>query len=106
MLTFEGKYDGAARSPKLLPCSHTVCLQCLERIAEEKTIKCPVCREVIPIPASGLSGIPPAFLVNQLLEMMDRQKRDLVSRCNSHPDQELAFCETCHLVFCPTCKGW
>ena len=27
-----GGYDGAERCPKLLPCSHTVCISCLKRI--------------------------------------------------------------------------
>ena len=27
-----GMYDGGEHTPKLLPCSHTVCLQCLDRI--------------------------------------------------------------------------
>lgn len=28
-----GVYDGGERAPKLLPCSHTVCVHCLTRIA-------------------------------------------------------------------------
>ena len=31
-LIFPGGYDGAERCPKLLPCSHTVCVSCLKRI--------------------------------------------------------------------------
>ena len=27
-----GGYDGAEHCPKLLPCSHTVCISCLKRI--------------------------------------------------------------------------
>ena len=106
-----GKYDGAGKTPKLLPCSHTVCLECLQQISndenlEDKHLNCPICRERILIPTGGVSAIPPAFLVNQLLELMRKQKRELVSRCNSHPDQELAYCETCDEVFCGSCKGF
>ena len=107
----EGKYDGSGKTPKLLCCSHTVCLECLQQISndenlEDKYLNCPICRERILIPTQGVSAIPPAFLVNQLLELMRKQKRELVSRCNSHPDQELAYCETCDEVFCASCKGW
>ena len=27
-----GNYDGAEHNPKLLPCSHTICIECLTRI--------------------------------------------------------------------------
>jgi tripartite motif-containing protein 2/3 len=31
-------YDGQERTPKLLPCSHTVCRACLERIVAAQTL--------------------------------------------------------------------
>ena len=31
-------YDGTDRTPKLLPCSHTVCRSCLERIVAAQTL--------------------------------------------------------------------
>lgn len=34
---FIGVYDGSERAPKLLPCSHTVCVHCLTRIAAAAT---------------------------------------------------------------------
>lgn len=46
-------YDNVFKSPKLLACGHTFCLECLARInvssMEIKTISCPVCRELTEI---------------------------------------------------------
>jgi tripartite motif-containing protein 2/3 len=46
--------DSHDHQPKLLPCSHTVCRQCLERIVNSQprsdAIKCPICREHILLP--------------------------------------------------------
>ncbi|XP_061771531.1 RING finger protein 225-like isoform X2 [Nerophis ophidion] len=47
-------YDNIFKTPKLLACGHTFCLECLARINvtshEVKTLSCPVCREVTEIP--------------------------------------------------------
>lgn len=47
-------YDNVFKTPKLLACGHTFCLECLARInvtsTELKTLSCPVCREVTELP--------------------------------------------------------
>lgn len=80
---FTGIYDAAERAPKLLPCSHTVCVHCLTRIVaassnrrtatldppnndrssdvgnnsqavqQRQTFRCPICRELITVPQNG-----------------------------------------------------
>jgi len=100
-------FDAALQTPKLLPCSHTICLECLTRIvatfARDSQFRCPICRELITIPAGGVVSLPPSFLVNQLLDLMARQRKEVVPKCSSHPNQELLFCETCDTVFCNLC---
>lgn len=103
-------YDGGEHTPKLLPCSHTVCLQCLDRIVatfarDTGQFRCPICRELITIPRGGVSALPPSFLVNQLLDLMARQRREVIPKCSTHQTQELLFCETCDTVFCTLCTG-
>ncbi|XP_048519035.1 tripartite motif-containing protein 2 isoform X1 [Dendroctonus ponderosae] len=103
-------YNGNEHTPKLLQCSHTVCLHCLTRIAASQTrdtgtFRCPICRELITIPRGGVSALPPSFLVNQLLDLMSRQRREVIPKCSVHINQELLFCETCDTVFCTLCTG-
>ncbi|KAK1895978.1 RING finger protein 225 [Dissostichus eleginoides] len=47
-------YDNIFKTPKLLACGHTFCLECLARInvtsPELKTLCCPVCRELTELP--------------------------------------------------------
>jgi len=102
-------FDAGEHCPKLLPCSHTVCIQCLQRIvatdARELGFRCPICRELIRIPAGGVVAIPPSFLVNQLIDLMAKQIREVIPNCSTHENQELMLCETCDSVFCTLCTG-
>lgn len=47
-------YDNVFKTPKLLACGHTFCLECLARInvssLELKSLTCPVCREMTELP--------------------------------------------------------
>ncbi|XP_070691934.1 E3 ubiquitin-protein ligase RNF183 [Pempheris klunzingeri] len=47
-------YDNIFKTPKLLACGHTFCLECLARInvssPELKSLSCPVCRELTELP--------------------------------------------------------
>ena len=53
----------------------------------------------------GVGAFPPSFLVNQLLDLMARQRREIVPKCATHMSQELLFCETCDTIFCMMCAG-
>ncbi|ESO96930.1 hypothetical protein LOTGIDRAFT_115231, partial [Lottia gigantea] len=43
------------KTPKVLICGHTFCLDCLERYIGNRTtkFKCPVCGKVVRIPKGG-----------------------------------------------------
>lgn len=103
-------YDSDERTPKLISCSHTVCLQCLSsivasnRVEPAGTLRCPICRALVQLPSGGVSALPPSFVVNQLLDLMSRQRREVVPKCSTHQRQDLLFCETCDTVFCAQCS--
>lgn len=104
-------YDAGQHAPKLLTCSHTLCKMCLESICSQPGVpeigsfRCPICRELIHLPREGVINFPPSFLVNQLLDLVNRQRREVIPKCSSHVTQELLFCETCDIVFCLLCNN-
>ena len=79
----------------------------------------PICRERILLPRGkrffkfifkqnnsilgGVTSFPPSFIVNQLLDLMVSQRRDVIPKCDSHTNEELLFCETCDKIFCQLC---
>ena len=55
---------------RLLPCVHTVCLECLQKAGHGKVageeIACPQCEEGFKIPPDGLAGIQKNFVIQKL----------------------------------------
>ncbi len=67
-------------NPRVLHCLHVYCQCCLEKLLLKNkggqfTLTCPNCRHVTPVPASGVAGLPAAFQINQLLEIVEEHKR-------------------------------
>lgn len=52
------QFDNVFRTPKMLGCKHTFCLECLARMniksAQPSSIQCPLCRSHTPLPNLGL----------------------------------------------------
>ena len=63
--------------PKLLLCLHVFCRSCMEKILSKSpqqqpaqpVLHCPSCRKPTPVPASGVSGLEPAFYINNLFDV-------------------------------------
>ena len=57
---YETYQNEGGQCPKLLPCSHTVCLRCLRQLAGNgySQVKCPECRATCPLPQGGPSDVP------------------------------------------------
>ncbi|XP_026288213.2 uncharacterized protein LOC113213382 [Frankliniella occidentalis] len=48
-------YDQEQRAPKILPCGHTVCLQCLQGCAQgSRRQRCPTCRAIFNVSPTSL----------------------------------------------------
>ena len=99
------------KDPKLLKCFHVYCKDCLQRLVVQDrqgqlSLSCPTCRQstLLP-PATGVSGLPPAFHVHRLQEMMEiSAPKKVTLYCSLHKEMKLDFyCETCAELICFHC---
>ncbi|TMS32644.1 hypothetical protein L596_000460 [Steinernema carpocapsae] len=103
------KHAKDVRKAKLLPCSHTVCLPCLRKMEEhisDRSLNCPSCRQSFLLPATGsVDDLPPAFLINNLCELVEKGTREATPFCADHADGRALYCETCDEAFCEMCHA-
>uniref|UniRef100_A0A915PNH2 B box-type domain-containing protein n=1 Tax=Setaria digitata TaxID=48799 RepID=A0A915PNH2_9BILA len=77
----------------------------LPQVVETGIVRCPMCREMITLPSSGSNAFPSSFLINQLLDLMQKQRKDVVPNCSIHQQEQLLYCEACDFVFCQHCDS-
>ena len=100
--------------PKLLQCFHVFCKDCLEplvlRDQHGLSLCCPNCHRSTVLPANGLSGLQPAFLVHHLFDIRDalqkvkqgqEGQKTLCEKCNKRDVN--GFCRDCREFICNMC---
>jgi len=81
--------------PRMLPCLHTFCLQCLENVDLPLTstsrspgeLTCPCCREEFPLPVGGLGRLP----LNVFFARLAERRRTLSSVDNVDSSREVNY---------------
>ncbi|XP_019642208.1 PREDICTED: tripartite motif-containing protein 3-like [Branchiostoma belcheri] len=100
--------------PKVLPCQHTFCQDCLQDHAGRGgTFQCPNCRRQVRLPPQGVAGLPDNHLVTSLCERLQnqatlsgetRQQPQSGNRCSFHPSEEVRlYCKQCNMPVCNEC---
>ena len=99
------------KNPKLLQCPHIFCQQCLEGLVRRQpSITCPSCRQVTPIPANGVAGLPAALHIQHFQEVLKQHKEAKEEQagkknfCPKHDKREVdIYCESCGVLICWKC---
>ena len=96
------------KNPKYLPCYHSYCQECLEKLCSQCEIMCPECREVTKISEGGVKSLPNNFLINRLLdELILKNKRgEEEVQCGNcdKDDPVVSYCPNCNLFLCHVCN--
>ncbi|XP_066270094.1 tripartite motif-containing protein 2-like [Branchiostoma lanceolatum] len=100
--------------PKVLPCQHTFCQDCLQDHAGGKArFLCPNCRRRVRMPRQGVAGFPDSLLVRNLCERLQdqatlseetKEQPQSGNRCSFHPSEEVKlYCKQCSVPVCNKC---
>ncbi|XP_078699909.1 E3 ubiquitin-protein ligase TRIM33-like [Branchiostoma floridae x Branchiostoma belcheri] len=94
------------KDPKILPCLHTFCKDCLEKFVVQQSkskdkFPCPTCRIETVLPEGGVAGLKKNFFVLSLRDTVDAHK-SLVSKEDDKVSCDLCEAEvaTCGCVVC------
>ncbi|XP_078689466.1 tripartite motif-containing protein 2-like [Branchiostoma floridae x Branchiostoma belcheri] len=100
--------------PKVLPCQHTFCQDCLQDHASRRApFQCPNCRQQVRLPREGVAGLPDSHIVANLCERVQqqatlsdetREQPQSENRCSFHPSEEVRqYCKQCKVPVCSKC---
>ena len=92
--------------PKVLPCCHTFCLQCLKKsVQKQGEITCPQCRKTHRIPKGGLGALLTDFIEAYKAEVAG------LKASNSHRREKTQICGECEQTgpvgfYCRDCQTY
>ena len=97
------------KNPKYLPCHHSYCEQCLEKMQVQSKIICPECRKEAIVPLGGVKDLDNNFFINRLVDEFILKRKvegEAEVKCDecSGEDPVVAFCPDCTLFLCHLCN--
>ena len=99
--------------PKILPCLHYYCKQCVLGLAiragNARPFSCPECRNEATLPKSGVDELKTAFFVNRLkttfstMEIAFSNVEVKCEVCIDSQEEAKGFCQQCGMFICNEC---
>ena len=96
-------------NPKYLPCHHSYCEQCLEKMQVQNKIICPECRKEATVSAGGVKDLPNNFFINRMVDELVLKRKvegEEEVKCDECDEDEpvVAYCPECSMFFCQICN--
>ncbi|XP_078575043.1 tripartite motif-containing protein 2-like [Branchiostoma floridae x Branchiostoma japonicum] len=104
------------RDPRVLPCLHTFCRECLQEWATKQqpleplsnnNSHCPTCRTQVSLPDQGVDGLRTNFYVSNLLDFAAAKKGAEpgvpCQVCKRSVEGSKSWCADCAVLMCESC---
>lgn len=94
-------------NPKYLPCYHSYCERCIEKLIVQSKITCPECRQEAKVPPGGVKKFQSNFFVNRLMDDLiynckDNSEEVKCDNCDED-DPVVSYCTDCNFFLCQVC---
>ncbi|XP_070551881.1 E3 ubiquitin-protein ligase TRIM45-like isoform X1 [Ptychodera flava] len=102
------------RRPKILPCFHSFCMDCLLSISKssKNTVTCPLDRRTHKLAPQGIAGLPDSYFLNDLMDFIDWGGEDHLAEethgrlCEGGCDRGVrVYCVECGQFLCDICSN-
>ena len=103
--------------PRMLPCLHSFCCECLKKQGQKNNLICPACKKVAPLPAAGIDALPKDLRKSNEVQVVQyatkiQSKKEI--SCDQCVDvtngPATMFCVECCEFLCKACtkhhKSW
>ena len=102
---------GHYNEPKVLPCCHYYCKECIYspalRTGLDKPFSCPECRMDVTLPQGSVDNLPTAFFINRLKQVhskLEKAHGKVDAKCElCRGAKAEAFCRQCASLICADC---
>ena len=99
------EYDENGRFPKLLPCLHTLCSECVDASVRGTLVRCGVCQEDHKL--SRDAQILADSTMRNMMDLIKIQRKPSLILCSDCPDKNsgVDFCKECYVFLCSECTS-
>jgi len=99
------------KNPKYLPCYHSYCEECLEKMVVQSKITCPECRQEAVVPVGGVKELANNFFINRMVDELVLQRKvegEEEVKCDECDEDEpvVSYCPECNMFLCHVCNDF
>ncbi|XP_038077177.1 E3 ubiquitin-protein ligase TRIM71-like [Patiria miniata] len=104
------------QEPKMLDCSHSFCLRCLQELKKSQKpkddkIRCPLCQRETILPEGGVAKLTTNYGLISLVEEVTKQEQLLkgevskvICQACDEENEAISHCADCELLLCQDCQ--
>jgi len=99
------------KNPKYLPCHHSYCEECLEKLQVDSKVICPECRKEAVVPNGGVKNFDNNFFIIRMMDdfvlhrKIDGDDEVKCDECTADDPVE-AYCPDCNSFLCKVCNAY